>query len=65
MSLLDHIVKEANKNPRGAEESWLALMNTYFRGEKPYEQVRNWALKNGLEVTFIGEGNFKIARVAF
>ena len=47
MSYLNDIIDRVNKNERVIED-WLFLKNSYFRGENGFEDLKNWADKNGL-----------------
>lgn len=58
MSLLNQIIKEAKSNPKGVEESWLTLRNTYFRGDDPFQQIEDWANENNLVAYFVDGGPF-------
>jgi hypothetical protein len=51
MSHLDHIIATA-KSKGAYTDSWLALKNTYFRGENAVSRVQEWANQNNLNASF-------------
>lgn len=51
MSHLEHIQTKVRENG-SYEESWLTLVNAYFRGADCFEQIKAWATKAGLDVSF-------------